>query len=222
MKKEADLYLPIKEWLEQQSYEVYAEVELRSRRVDVIGYRGGNNPVAIEMKTSVSQTLIGQAIYWRQYFPLIYIAIPERKKVIPQPALHRLAYYGIGILEIYQVGTVSKVRVLSQAVHIEPRRKFRKPWEELLLPEHQTWLPGGSQGGGYVTQYALSMKRIKEHLERHGGWQTTSDIIEACGTFHWADDQKQMSKCLLEFESGSVDAEKMNGRWHFRTKKGAE
>lgn len=239
--KETDLYGPLKDFFERQGYDVFSEVRLPvgTKRVDLIAHFAGSehNTIAVEMKTSLSQDLVEQAIAHRSKFPYVYVAIPERKRRLPPKAQERLLFYGVGILEIVTLGDLQKVKVLQQAIFEMPKHKFRKPWDELLLPEHQTWLPGGSKGGGYVTDYSLTMRRVHDylkvakelddmlknvarHTEKYGhknGWRSAAEILENCTT-HWARPKSSLVLSLLEFEAKRVDAQKINGRWHFRSR----
>lgn len=71
--KETDLYKPIKHLFESQGYEVKSEIGA----ADVVGIRGDEAPVIIELKTSFSLTLFHQAIERQSVTDFVYVAVPR-------------------------------------------------------------------------------------------------------------------------------------------------
>lgn len=71
--RETELYEPIKTMLEGQGYEVKSEIGA----ADVVGVRGTESPVIIELKTSFSLSLFHQAIERQTISDQIYIAVPR-------------------------------------------------------------------------------------------------------------------------------------------------
>jgi hypothetical protein len=210
--KESDLYRPVKDALEQLGYEVYAEVEYGSggKRADVVGYQ---HPAVcvVEMKTSLTMDLIEQAYKWLPYAHHIYIAIPARKKDVPSFVSKLLHQFGIGIMQVTPRGRV----VVTQ------RAKFNRPrhaskWKKILRPEHQTWLEGGSQGGGYVTPYKLTIERVRQYLSRNPHrWFTIREILDHCET-HYASPKNSLSKALREFEHDWCESKIDDRKLYFR------
>ena len=70
--KEADLYPPIKAYLEGQGYEVKAEIGA----CDVMARRGVEPAVIVEMKTSFSLSLVMQGVARQGMFDDVYLAVP--------------------------------------------------------------------------------------------------------------------------------------------------
>ena len=70
--READLYPPIKSYLEAQGYTVKAEIGA----CDVMALRGAEPPVIVELKTSFSLALIFQGIERQTLADAVYIAVP--------------------------------------------------------------------------------------------------------------------------------------------------
>lgn len=73
MAKESDLYEPVKQLLEGQGYEVKAEIG----EVDVMGVRGEEPPVIVELKTGFSLTLFHQATARQRISDAVYVAVPR-------------------------------------------------------------------------------------------------------------------------------------------------
>ena len=231
--KESDLYEPIKEYFSDLGYSIYAEVEVRKcgGRVDVVAY---NHPaaIAIELKKTLSFDLIEQAIKRRAAFPLIYIAYPLKKVYPPGWLLRYLKSEGIGILE---VGKSGEVYPILKATYRKPLLKKPADWKSILRPEHQEWVPGGHAGGGYVTNYAITMKGVRHYLsqakkmgEAHQkaggsvasiseGWRTVKEILDHCET-HYATPKNSLGQALEKFEFDWCDVKREKGRLYFRHK----
>src|SRR5690625_2016045 len=81
MVSETDLYLPIKSWLENDGYEVYPEISPKPlrQRADIVA-KLNNKVTVIEMKVSMSLSVIEQAYAWKKHAHFIYIAIPKGNK----------------------------------------------------------------------------------------------------------------------------------------------
>jgi hypothetical protein len=221
--QEQDLFDPIKGWLEEKGYEVYAEVEMPFGRADVVGK---NHPAycVVEMKTSLNLEVISQAIRWRGLFHYIYIAIPRRKRRVPSFANKILHDNRIGLLEV----DGDYVRTAVPARYNRPYYPYSKKVNNYLYEEQKTWVKGGSNGGGYVTPYKITMSRIKEYLKRErywyngikkedGGWRTINEILEYCET-HYQNPKSSLAKALQDFENDWCESKKENGKLFFRHK----
>lgn len=237
--KESDLYEPIKEYFEEMGYEVFSEVIVRfaGGRVDVVAYLHPA-PVAVEMKTTLSIDLVEQAFERKNVFPLVYIAIPERRKEIAFWLQKHLRDHGIGILEVGPRG----IKVTQAARYKKPLMQGRVKWDETLLPEHKTWLAGGSAGGGYVTPYRLTMTGVRHFLSQarrqgemhmklanretlenpnlpsvYNGWRTVKEILDHCET-HYRTPKSSLAQSLMNFEAEWCEVKKEKGRLWFRHK----
>ncbi len=73
---ESALYEPIKAFLEAQGYEVKGEVE----NCDVVGRRGDEAPVIVELKQRLSLELIVQGVERQRLSHHVYLAFPVPKK----------------------------------------------------------------------------------------------------------------------------------------------
>lgn len=215
--KETELFKPVKDWLEERGYEVFAEVQAwGGARADIIGR---NRPViaAVELKTSLTMELIDQAIKWRAFCHYVYIAIPMRQKPIPAFVRKILIENRIGVLEV-------DTRYF-QSVHVKQPARFNRPygktrgsvrtWDELLKEEHKTWVQGGNAGGGYVTPYALTIDRVKRYLQMKRDWTPLNEILDHCET-HYSNPKAGLSQALRNFESDWCEAKIINRRLHYR------
>jgi hypothetical protein len=214
--KESDLFEPVKNWLEDIGYEVFAEVQAWSGRADIIGRR---RPAiaAVELKTSLTMELVEQAVKWRHFCHYIYIAIPRRTKPVPKFINKILSENRIGILEVSRTGSVHTIQQARFNRPYQDVRNSRFNWDTILKEEHKTWLEGGSAGGGYVTGYKLMMNRIAAYLRRQKDWVTIDEILEHCETYY-ASPKSSLSQALRNFEYEWCELQVINRRLHVRVK----
>lgn len=224
--KETELYLPVKNWLEEKGYDVYAEVSPKyaSGRADIIAKNGAAICI-VEMKTSLSLELLDQAYGWRDHAHYTYIAIPRRKKHIPTIIRDFLKANRIGLLEV-------DTRLSHNSVYPKIDARFNRPllqnkieWDKELLPQHKTYAEGGTNRGGYYTPYKGTMERVKAHLKTArrsmqkdrdpDGWVTIKEILNHCET-HYAAPKSSLSNALRKFEAEDVEHMVRDGKLHFR------
>lgn len=216
VKNESDLFLPVKTFFEEKGYDVYSEVVLPGGgRADVVAYM---EPVAtvIELKKQLSMELIEQALDRRRSFPYVYVCVPERKKPLYRFVEKILRDAGIGVLEYTSGGYIR----MKKAARFKRSLGFQaRKWNEILRPEHKTWLEGGASGGGYVTDYRLTMERVKSYLRIKGSeWTTIDDILNHCET-HYAAPKPSLSQALRKFEDAWCESKVEGRKLHFRYKR---
>jgi hypothetical protein len=73
--READLYPPLKAWLEGQGYTVKAEIGA----CDIMARRGDEPAVVVEMKLTFSLQLVMQGVARQGLFDHVYLAVPVNK-----------------------------------------------------------------------------------------------------------------------------------------------
>jgi hypothetical protein len=73
--READLYAPLKSYLEGQGYEVKAEIG----DCDIMASRAGDPTVVVEMKLTFSLQLVLQGVVRQGMFDHVYLAVPVTK-----------------------------------------------------------------------------------------------------------------------------------------------
>ena len=103
--READLYPPVKTFLESQGYEVKSEIG----HLDILACRGDEPPVVVELKTSFSLALILQGAERQTLFDLVYLAVPTSPKGWParyKDIIRLCRRLGLGLLAVKPDGTV--------------------------------------------------------------------------------------------------------------------
>lgn len=162
--KEADLYPPVKSLLEEQGYVVKSEVGA----ADVVAVRGGEPPVVVELKLSLSLTLFHQAVDRLKVSDDVYVAVAHRpgkrfaKSVKQSVALARRL--GIGLMTV-------RIKDGLVQVHCDPGpyapRKSAKR-QTALLREFARRVgdpnSGGQQRSGLVTAYRQDALKLAMYL----------------------------------------------------------
>jgi hypothetical protein len=165
---EADLYDPIKTYLEGQGYEVKGEVGA----VDLLACRGDEEPLIVELKTGFTLSLFHQCIERQRVTDLVYLAVPRGTG----PRWPRSLKDNIGLCRRLGLGLIT---VRSQdgfvEVHVDPGtyrpRKLAKTKVRLLREfARRVGDPnrGGSTRQGLVTAYRQDAIRCAACLARNG------------------------------------------------------
>ena len=120
---EADLYGPVKRFLEEQGYEVKGETGHRG----VVGVRDGESPVVVELGERLTLTLVLQAVDRLSCSDAVYVAFRaadgatvwrNRGKAI----LDLLRWSGVGLLAVSEHGDVVPVLDSVGCPVVERRR----------------------------------------------------------------------------------------------------
>lgn len=165
MAREADLYPPVKRFLEAQGYAVKGEVGA----ADVVAVRGDEPPVVVELKLGFSLKLFHQAVARLAVADLVYVAVarPAQARALKDNvALARAA--GIGVLSVrLPAGTVE---ALCDPGEAGPRRSKKKRARLLRAFERMRGDPnaGGSTRHGLVTGYRQDALACARFLAVHG------------------------------------------------------
>jgi hypothetical protein len=167
--KEADLYAPLKVFLQEQGYEVKGEVH----NCDVVAKRG-DDLLVVELKLSLNLTLLLQAVDRLALTKTIYVGVPKgipllkknRKQVIK---LMRML--GLGLLSIDPKARVGNVDVLCEVGDYRARQVKRKQHRVLREFEERQGDPslgGSSTKGDRMTAYRQKAIAIAKYLNSHG------------------------------------------------------
>jgi hypothetical protein len=159
---ETDLYPPIKTFLESQGYSVKSEV----RSCDVVGVRGDELPVIVELKTSFTLQLIFQAIDRLAMTETVYIAVARPKRGIAAQATKLCRRIGIGLIVVSESGNLE---VIADPLPYAPRQNVKR--RGLLLREFARREGDPNLGGSYgklVTAYKQDAIKCLAHLKQHG------------------------------------------------------
>ncbi len=165
---ETELYFPVKTLLEGQGYEVKGEIG----DADVMGCRGDDDPVIVELKTGFSLALFHQGVERLKVTDLVYIAVPRqtgkafRKSLSDNIALCRRL--GLGLILVRLRDGFSEV-LCDPSPYRPVKSKTRK---QRLLREFQRRVgdpnAGGSTRRGLMTAYRQDALRCATYLALTG------------------------------------------------------
>jgi len=162
MSLESDLYAPVKALLEGQGYAVKGEV----RGCDVVGVRGREPPVIVELKRAFGLALVLQGIDRLALSDVVYLAIgawPKQMRHVKK-LCRRL---GLGLLVV----SPEQVDIVLDPAPYKPRKNKRKIGR--LLGEHRRRVGDPNRGGStskvpMMTAYRQEALRCASLLARKG------------------------------------------------------
>ncbi|MGE3275098.1 MAG: DUF2161 family putative PD-(D/E)XK-type phosphodiesterase [Vicinamibacterales bacterium] len=152
---EADLYVPIKRFLEAQGYLVKGEID----SCDIVGVRGEEEPVVVELKAQLNLALILQAVDRLRVSDTVYVAFQIGRKhsaawrTRSREVTSLLRRLGLGLLTVSSRGRV--VAELDPAPY-RPRRDARR--QARLLKEFAERV-GDPEAGGSASRQRLTAYR---------------------------------------------------------------
>ncbi|WP_372573804.1 DUF2161 domain-containing phosphodiesterase [Ruegeria jejuensis] len=167
MKREQDIYAPVKALLQRQGYVVKGEVGA----ADVVARRGDEAPVIVELKLRFSLALYHQAIARFRLTDQVYIAVPrptgrsQRRVLRDNIAMCRRL--SLGLITVRGDG---RAEVQCDPGPYAPR-KSRKLTARLLREFDRLQgdpNAGGATRHGIVTAYRQDALRCAAYLAEHG------------------------------------------------------
>lgn len=185
VRRETDLYQPIKTFLEGQGYEVKGEVG----DCDLLAVRGKEEPVVVEMKRRFSLELVLQGVDRLKVSDKVYLAVPEperrngawRGRSRNMTRLCRMLGLGLLIVGAPRKNGASVEPRLDPAPY-QPRKSKRR--RDRLLKEFASRVGDPNHGGAtrrpIVTAYRQDALRCAELLERAGPL-SLADLREQTG-----------------------------------------
>ena len=169
---EAALYLPVKQFLERQGYEVKGEV----RGCDLVARRGDEPPVIVELKLRFSLALVLQGINRLGLTERVYLAVPRPDRrarggpLAPErPEIRKLCRrLGLGLM---LVGLSRRtVEILEEPLPYRPRQAKSRALR--LMDEFSRRVGdaniGGAVGVPLVTSYRQDALRCARALALYG------------------------------------------------------
>jgi hypothetical protein len=159
---ESDLYAPVKALLEGQGYTVKGEVQ----GCDVVGVRGKEPPVIVELKRAFGLALVLQGVERLALSDKVYLAVgawPKQMRRVKK-LCRRL---GLGLLVV----SLSQVDIVLDPAPYVPRKNKRKAGR--MLGEHQRRVGDPNLGGSsskvpMMTAYRQQALRCAALLAKQG------------------------------------------------------
>ncbi len=178
--READLYGPVKAYLEAQGFEVKAEIGA----CDLMAVRGDEPPVIVELKLTFSLALVMQGVARQALFEDVYLAVPvsgaKGWKLRYRDIIRLCRRLGLGLLAV----DVKKAAVVA---HLDPgpyapRKNARRAGRLLREFERRVGDPntGGMTGVKQVTAYRQNALRCAVYLAAEGPCRA-AEVARAVG-----------------------------------------
>jgi hypothetical protein len=161
VKRESDLYPPLKEYLEGQGYEVKAEIG----DCDIMARRGDEPPVVVEMKLTFSLALVMQGVARQGMFDFVYLAVPVSRgwKQRYRDIIALCRRLSLGLLAVGPKGVEAHLDPGPYA----PKLKIKAAARLLREFERRVGDPnlGGTTGVKRMTVYRQDALRCACHLQ---------------------------------------------------------
>ncbi|MEM6277248.1 MAG: DUF2161 family putative PD-(D/E)XK-type phosphodiesterase [Pseudomonadota bacterium] len=162
--READLYPPVKAYLEGQGYAVKGEVGA----ADVVAVRGEEPPVIVELKTGFSLMLFHQALDRLAVTDHVYTCVfrPKGKRAL-RDNLRLARRLGLGVMTVRHDGLLE---VHADPGPYAPRKNAKKKTKLLREFERLDGDPnaGGATRHGIVTGYRQDALKCAAYLAETG------------------------------------------------------
>ncbi len=179
--KETDVAEVGKAWLERRGYEVFQEVVTPWGRRDLVG-RTSRQIICVEAKLRLGLNVIAQAdrasLVANETWVVVLGKGSRRRE--HQLALIACQTVGVGVLYAYpeivnRTDDESFFRVALVPTFRNPKNVAQ--WDRLLHPEQKSAAPAGTNGGGYVTEFSLTAKRLAAHVAAHPGCTVREAVL---------------------------------------------
>jgi hypothetical protein len=161
---EVKLAEPIVAYLENSGYDVYQEVKVHGGCADIIAVKDGEVTV-VEVKTSLTISLLHQAHGWNAWANRIYIAVPYTRDKARYFAYRVCRDYGLGVLLVNKK-TMGVREEVSTSLH---RKTASKKILAALRPEHKTYCKAGTHLGKRFTPFQETCDALKLLVKQKPG-----------------------------------------------------
>ncbi len=167
MRRETELYEPVKAFLETLGFTVRGEVN----QCDVVAVRS-DETVVVELKAAFNLELVLQAIDRQKIADSVYVAVetPRSARGRWKELLHLCRRLGLGMLTVSFNRKEPGVEVVCDPEPLLPRRNVKK--RASLLKEFHARTTDCNQGGSsrrpLVTAYREEALKVAAYLHEHG------------------------------------------------------
>lgn len=202
---ETELGPPIIAHMESMGAETFQEVRhgYGSPRADLVfRFHGPRLIHVVELKTSLSLTVIEQAWWWRDWANRTSVAVPRfRDRLGLMRSL--LKNEGIGLYQIHDSGSESCPRV-EEIVAPRLNRRMIQPrlWDTLLHDGTRSIGMAGNANQEYWTPFRQTCENIREFLRDHPD-STMREIIAGFAGHHYSRDATARS-CMSRWIRAGV------------------
>jgi len=167
--------------LQEMGYETYEEVHLGpGPRPDIVGLQGSRIAV-VEVKRSMSLTLLNQMMHWRGQVHYVYGAIGAGRIGLAADRLCRQEGLGLWQIEAPNLWGTMKAEIekanISSALDARLYRHKTALWTLDLIREAcndhnrsgSAWASAGTAAGGYWTPFAQTRRELHYRVKKEPG-----------------------------------------------------
>lgn len=185
-------------------WEIFQEVVTGVGITDIV-LRSGQILWAIEVKKSMSLTLIDQAIENTRYYHYSSVVVPKPKKTDARGFLRAqkiLQQHGLGMFTIEEYPYSTHVTISEMIRPKLYRSALAK--KVTLVDQQKTGIGAGSKGGGYWTVFANTKELFIEYVRKHPGcsYKTAVENIQ-----HHYSSASTARSCLGQYVRNGVISE---------------
>jgi len=206
--KETELAQVVVDWLKNQQWTVYQEVQLEfgGHRADVVGECGGLTWV-VECKTTMSLALLEQALKWKPYANFVSVAVPRPKRRTNGQGAAQvfLRQNGIGLINVcnYKLRGIGMYDVAARL--IEPNHLNRNVAGSLrasLCDEQKDYAQAGNSDGLYWTPFKRTCQELRRIVQATPGIHLKAAIDGI--RHHYSSDQTARA-CISKYVQSGKD-----------------
>lgn len=184
---------PVVAMLVEMGWDVFQEVSLgySQRRADIVGAYE-NRIWVVEVKKSLSLSVMDQAWRWKRLATWVSIAVPFRHQRTNRFCDHVLRnFIGVGLIEVES----DSARILIPA----PINRWAKTDRilERLHPLQKSLVPAGSIAGGFYTPFRATCRDLAEIVKASPGI-SMKEAVAKLSEHHYTKDTTAVS-CLLKW-----------------------
>ncbi|WP_342472376.1 hypothetical protein MHH70_01805 [Metasolibacillus sp. FSL H7-0170] len=209
--KESELFEPLKQFLleEMGCEQVYAELH----DIDAVA-KHGNACIGVEMKTALNFKVIEQAISRIGLVDYIFILVPQPKQYHRFFILDWLKELGVGLMYYDEKRNVT-------TIHQWGKRHRRSEYINILdrvNKEIHSINVGGSKGGETITEYKLTIEKIKECLYFNSKGLTIDELLEKVQTHYSNPKPSTMATLRADWNKEWIEIVDEGGKLVYRMK----
>jgi hypothetical protein len=202
--KETDLAAVVVDWLESEDWEVYQEICFDgggSKTADIVAVKDGHIWI-IETKLSLTLQVLAQANSWDCQYRSV--AVLKSKRSQGRDFAFRVCQkFDLGLIEVNISGhdVISNLEPALRTTHYV--EIVEKSMLKKLAKFHKNGI-AGSQAGGSLTPYKMTMLKIREFITNHPSC-TLNDIISNVGIGHYSSEQSAKGSIRSALENWEED-----------------
>ncbi len=206
---ETDVASHVVDYLERDQWEVYQEVQPKGilRAADIVATRASIVRI-VEVKTSYTAAVVGQAERWRGWAHLVSIAVPHAGRYAPGRAVldRYMRSAGIGRFSVQNLGATEPVHaaLVRNVPYVEKVR------ERLTEEQRAFGAEAGTSSGRRWTPFQETLLDLRRIVKEEPGIAAADAMRKL--RHHYSSDAAARSALVRWVRDGVVDGLRVEGR----------